>query len=121
MSNKYDDISISPATKKGMTLTSDDIQFLKRMFDRQDDYIYEYINDKYQKQYDALAALIEGKMETVFKAIKDQNDEFCHALGKLDSRVQRLERYTSPWHVISRGAITILLSIIMFLLIHMKL
>lgn len=121
MKNKYDDIPISQSTEKGMTLTSDDIQFLKRMFDRQDNYTYEYINDKYQKQYDALAALIEGKMETVFEAIRKQNADFCDSIHGIDVRLKRLERYTSPWSVIFRGTIIILLSIILFLVIHVKL
>ena len=43
--SRYDNIPVSKKTRSGMSLTSDDIQFLKRMFDRQDKIIEDMIKN----------------------------------------------------------------------------
>jgi hypothetical protein len=112
--SKYDDVLISKKTKSGMSLTADDQLWLKRIMDRQDECIEQYISDTYDKHatlicdavrellneyrkeiFESLAR-IEKSIEDLKKDIKDMKVETLDLKNRIvdhEFRIQRIEKH----------------------------
>jgi len=78
--SKYDNLGLSDKTIGGLSLTSDDQHLLKRLFDRQDDFVEEYFNDKFKS--------IEEKYDKVLELIYEQNKNINN-IQKLLTLIQK--------------------------------
>jgi peptidoglycan hydrolase CwlO-like protein len=93
MMSRYNDIPVSNMTKRGMTLNSDDQQFLKRMFDRQDEYITEYINEKDKRQMEFIQLILDEIKKIVCRidSIEVRLDKDEDKLDDHEKRIKELE------------------------------
>jgi DNA repair exonuclease SbcCD ATPase subunit len=82
--SKYDSIVISDKAKEGMSLTSDDIQWLKRAFDRQDLDLQDYIAETYK--INRLLILQEVK-----SMLADQRTYFDESLKEIRESINEIK------------------------------
>jgi len=68
--SKYDNIPISNKTKNGMSLTADDQCWLKRIMDRQDECIEQYISDTYDKHAKIICDVVREMLDEIRKDLK---------------------------------------------------
>jgi hypothetical protein len=81
MDGRYDNIPLSEQTKKGMTLTIDDLAAIGRLLSLQDN-VYEEEFKRLNKRLDS----IERKQESILKTLKDHEVR----IKCLEEKVQRL-------------------------------
>lgn len=81
MDGRYDNIPLSEQTKKGMTLTIDDLAAIGRLLSLQDN-VYEEEFKRLNKRLDS----IERKQESILKTLKDHEIR----IKCLEEKVQRL-------------------------------
>jgi len=72
--NKYERVSVSDQTRKGMSLTSDDVQYLQRMLTVQDDSWSDAFDSNIKELTKALAEVIQESNTRMFDILKEQND-----------------------------------------------
>lgn len=81
MDGRYDNIPISEQTRKGMTLTIDDLAAIGRLLTLQDD-VYEEHFDRLNKRLDS----IEKKQETILKTLRNHE----RRIRCLEEKVEKL-------------------------------
>jgi ParB-like chromosome segregation protein Spo0J len=81
MDGRYDNIPLSEQTRKGMTLTIDDLAAIGRLLSLQDN-VYEEEFKRLNKRLDS----IERKQESILKTLKDHEVR----IKCLEEKVQRL-------------------------------
>jgi ParB-like chromosome segregation protein Spo0J len=81
MDGRYDNIPLSEQTRKGMTLTIDDLAAIGRLLSLQDN-VYEEEFKRLNKRLDS----IERKQESILKTLKDHEIR----IKCLEEKVQRL-------------------------------
>ena len=81
MDGRYDNIPLSEQTKKGMTLTIDDLAAIGRLLSLQDN-VYEEEFKRLNKRLDS----IERKQESILKTLKDHEIR----IKCLEEKVQKL-------------------------------
>lgn len=81
MDGRYDNIPLTEQTKKGMTLTIDDLAAIGRLLSLQDN-VYEEEFKRLNKRLDS----IERKQESILKTLKDHEIR----IKCLEEKVQRL-------------------------------
>jgi hypothetical protein len=82
--NKYKDVNVSEKTLAGMVLTSDDRQYLQRMFCMQDEYTETFI----KKTYDEHATIICGVVRDM---IKEQNDAIFAKIDEQNVIIRQIQ------------------------------
>ena len=68
--SKYDNIPVSNKTKNGMSLTADDQLWLKRIMDRQDECIEQYISDTYDKHAKIICDVVKEMLDEIRQDLK---------------------------------------------------
>ena len=98
MSN-YDNIPLSEKTKEGITFSVEDQQFLKRLFDRNDEVTQQYISETYDKHAtiicDVVREMVADQNIAIFSKIDEQNKiirEIQDLLNELVKTVQDHEK-----------------------------
>jgi chromosome segregation ATPase len=94
MKETYENIPISKCTKDGMSLNSDDRQYLQRMFCLQDEAIEKYVKDA----YDLHAKLI---CDTVRELLNDFKKEINTELRELRLEIKDVKTEIKLLHVIA--------------------
>jgi predicted nucleic acid-binding Zn-ribbon protein len=87
--SKYDNIPVSNKTKGGMSLTADDQLWLKRIMDRQDECIEQYISETYDKHATLICDTVREMLDEIRKDIKSIHLELKEI--KLDIKGINLE------------------------------
>jgi hypothetical protein len=99
--SKYDNLGLSDKTLSGLSLTSDDQHLLKRLFDRQDEFIEDYFAEKFkgvEEKYDKVLELIyeqNKNINNIQKLLTLIQKEIIIQKGRLDlieGRVALIER-----------------------------
>lgn len=68
--SKYDNIPVGNKTKGGMSLTADDQLWLKRVMDRQDECIEQYISDCYDKHAKLICDVVREMLDEIKSDLK---------------------------------------------------
>lgn len=89
--NKYSDIPISKNTAKGMTLTSDDRQYLQRMLSVQDDSWNEAFDKNIAELTKALAEVIQESNSRMFSLLEEQGLLIREIQGDIKDIKQSIE------------------------------
>lgn len=87
----YNKIPISEKTENGMNLTSDDRQYLQRMFAIQDEAIYDFINETYDLHAKLICDTVREMLDEIKKdlnAIKSEIKDIKDDLKCLHSIVE---------------------------------
>ena len=71
--NKYENIPVSAKTRKGMSLTSDDTQYLGRMLTVMDDSWNDAFDKSIAELTKALAEVIQAQNDRMFETLEAQN------------------------------------------------
>jgi len=71
--NRYENIPVSTKTREGMSLTSDDIQYLQRMLTVQDDSWNEAFDINIEQLIKALKSVIKESHDRMFTILEEQS------------------------------------------------
>lgn len=133
--DKYNNIPVSSRTKSGMTLTIDDLKFMKMLICNQDDYIEEMIEKRDQVLTNQLAQTLQEQLKSIHEQLKiiasDINDIRID-IGKInmrldatdekivesERRIKALEKYASIENTAIRITLAVALSVIAGTILH---
>ena len=96
--SKYDNIPMCDESKENISFTIGDQVFLKRMFDRQDQVIEQYINDTYDKHAKIICGVVKEMLEEqkreifiALEEIKKDIIEIKEDIREINSDVSKLK------------------------------
>jgi hypothetical protein len=124
-----DEVPITALTAQGMTLSSDDRQFIKRNFDLHGEKVAKYVEKQIDKQFDRIAAQLsealvardqimfakmddQTKLMLSFKLeLKQLREDMERNHNNVDKRLRKIEARSSITAIIVRLVVTTAISI----------
>ncbi len=90
--NNYENVPISDKTEKGMTLTSDDRQYLQRMFALQDEYTKEFIKKTYDEHAEIICGVVRDMIAEQNEAMSKKFDEVNKSIREIKADIADIKK-----------------------------